>query len=508
MMSAPVSMCFGALVLSFVIFLQGCNHPSKPESTVAKYIGAQCNVLTGDSCNPVQLPLYAGEDYNPLGLFNVTDEEVKTDYIEHRDEGTRVTFSQSVSDISTRDAWDFGLSGPLPQLGRIFSAGAKYRSLAQQMSAHSSSNYYAESSSRYIVYTKHLSQDAGARLAESFRNAVKKLPEKPRSEEDFTQWFLFFETYGTHYVKSVAYGGEMRLSVFFKSDVEKDENVKKSNWEFYLRALWKRLAGIKVSFGHEHSQQEFDSFSQYTFQQKFYAIGGDASSHNYTQWLASVKKSPAPIKTELKSIADFLPTSIELLKILNRYFETCPNSELGVCNGYGQCNFQERICECNADTAYQEEDGNCYPKCQNNCSGHGQCVKGICQCDFKKEYNMGFWSPPGKGACSEPCGQKVYDVGTNSALCCPSQPGCLFMAVQDEAPDCFCQKMIPLDHVQGHGEIHDFFVAPTTYSCMTNAQLCWGITCPVYRKVTCSHGSGVACPNTPMNEAYSSQVII
>ena len=171
-MSAPVSMCFGALVLSFVIFLQGCNHPSKPESTVAKYIGAQCNVLTGDSCNPVQLPLYAGEDYNPLGLFNVTDEEVKTDYIEHRDEGTRVTFSQSVSDISTRDAWDFGLSGPLPQLGRIFSAGAKYRSLAQQMSAHSSSNYYAESSSRYIVYTKHLSQDAGARLAESFRNAV------------------------------------------------------------------------------------------------------------------------------------------------------------------------------------------------------------------------------------------------------------------------------------------------------------------------------------------------
>ena len=83
------------------------------------------------------------------------------------------------------------------------------------------------------------------------KSKVKKLPEKPRSEEDFTQWFLFFETYGTHYVKSVAYGGEMRLSVFFKSDVEKDENVKKSNWEFYLRALWKRLAGIKVSFGHE-----------------------------------------------------------------------------------------------------------------------------------------------------------------------------------------------------------------------------------------------------------------
>ena len=43
---------------------------------------------------------------------------------------------------------------------------------------------------------------------------------------------------------------------------------------------------------------------------------------------------------------------------------SCPSSEtLGVCNGYGVCDFAKHSCECNAIGAYKEKDGNCYPTC-------------------------------------------------------------------------------------------------------------------------------------------------
>lgn len=490
------------------LYLQGCH---TPESVPVAIIGARCNSLTGEACNPWQLPLCSGEVFIPSYLFQAGPQEVAYDHVERHDQEVHVSMSERVFDISQQNALDFGIGFSVPVPWGAFSLSAKYRSLVQQMHQETSMNYYAEISERYILYTVHLSKTPEVK---EVRAMVGKLPREPKDDQDFAKWFAFFETYGTHYVKSVAYGGEMRLTLFVEAQVEKDEKVKKANWGFNLRALFQKMIHVNVPFGKDHTKQEFDSFSQYTYQQDFHAIGGDQSNRNYTEWLASVKKNPAPVKTELGLISDFLEISnSEFMMILQSYFTACPSTDLGSCNGYGLCNFQKRRCDCDPELADLDKDGKCYPKCRGNCSGHGQCVKGKCECDFNKDYAMGFWSPPGMRPCSEPCGQKVYDKGTSGALCCPWESNCdLFsglMGEQEGAPDCFCQKTCPFDKVKGVGEIHSsFYMAPVTYSCMDRKMICGpvAVTCPAYRKITCLHGTGVTCPQA--RKMNASQLIV
>lgn len=112
------------------LYLQGCH---TPESVPVAIIGARCNSLTGEACNPWQLPLYSGEVFIPSYLFQAGPQEVAYDHVERHDQEVHVSMSERVSDISQQNALDFGIGFSVPVPWGAFSLSAKYRSLVQQM---------------------------------------------------------------------------------------------------------------------------------------------------------------------------------------------------------------------------------------------------------------------------------------------------------------------------------------------------------------------------------------
>jgi len=430
-------------------------------------------------------------------LFEASKDQIIYDHNEHIDQDTHVSLVQSVSEMSSRNTGDFGLSGSLPFENSAFSGSTEYQTLAQKMDVYNSVNFYASIQRRYTTYSVSLSKGAKAKLTADFHDAVSSLPSAPQSDEEYDKWFDFFQKFGTHYVKEVSFGGVMRLTVFLRSTVEHTEEVKERNWDFDLEAIFNQHAGLNVSFGGDRTEKQLDSFSSYLMDEKFVAFGGDQSQTQYTKWLQTVKEKPAPIRTQLGSVEDFFPTSVQFRNILQKYFESCPRTDkLGLCNGYGVCNFSSHSCICNVEGAYKEDDGNCYPKCQDDCSNHGKCDNGKCKCDFDENLQMGFMTDPGSPPCSTPCGSKVYDAGDQAVWLIPDTN--LKMGRTDGAPTCWCQKIVALDQMYGQeGRLLDDY--DDTYDCDNQQQDCsvfwpWD-SCRDYSSIICNHGRELKnCP--------------
>ncbi len=256
------------------LVLKGCGkqNPSPNTEPTLEYLGAKCNAVTGDSCNPAQLPLFSGESYNPSRLFEASKDQIIYDHNEHFDQDTHVSLVQSVSEVSSRNTGDFGLSGSLPFENSAFSGSTEYQTLAQKMDVYNSVNFYASIQRRYTTYSVSLSKGAKAKLTADF-HVVSSLPPAPQSDEE---------------------------------TVEQTEEVKQRNWDFDLEAIFNQHAGLNVSFGGDRTEQQLDSFSSYLMDEKFVAYGGDQSQTQYTKWLQTVKEKPAPIRTQLGSVEDFL----------------------------------------------------------------------------------------------------------------------------------------------------------------------------------------------------------
>ena len=154
-----------------------------------------------------------------------------------------------------------------------------------------------------------------------------------------------------------------------------------------------------------------------------------------------MKSKPAPIITSLGSLKDLLPPSKDFSGAVAKYYAACPHTDgQGICNGYGVCQFADKKCDCSCSSSYVESDGNCYPKCDSDCNGHGQCSYARCKCDVNGD-GFGF-----KGLdCSERCGKKLYDCGSDRVWCVPGASNdCNILDPDDKQSgnlDCWCRGM-------------------------------------------------------------------
>lgn len=299
----------GLICLSFS--LQGCGPTPKPAPAAKpraplEVLGAPCNVVTAEGCNPIQLPLVPTA-YNPQCSsesskcwFHLQPEDNASlvyDETEERSEDISAELAENIQQVSRSNTWDFGIAGVVPILDYLaFSAGVQYREVSKEMDLYGTEQFLATVQRRHIVYSASLSSAAREKLTKHFRDSVDALPENPASDEDYVKWFHFFERFGTHYVKKVSYGGVMRMSLFLKSSVKEDARIKQDNWKFYLQLTFAKLAGIKFPFGPGHSEEEFEAFHHYTLNQHFFAKGGNESDIDDTKWLVTLKAKPAPVQ--------------------------------------------------------------------------------------------------------------------------------------------------------------------------------------------------------------------
>jgi hypothetical protein len=139
----------------------------------------------------------------------------------------------------------------------------------------------------------------------------------------------------------------------------------------------------------------------------------------------------------------------------------------GTCHACSTRSNETASCSCYHDYyPDQSDDGQtvCYPKCPNDCSGNGKCVKGVCQCN--KIDVFGYFGDD----CSQMCGSKHY----NSPQVQVPDKGKL--APIDEEGDCWCRVTtgIQLDamHKSDWHKFRKSWASDRTYRCTDRGQYC------------------------------------
>eukprot|EP01012_Entosiphon_sulcatum_P011815 TRINITY_DN17311_c0_g1_i1.p1 TRINITY_DN17311_c0_g1~~TRINITY_DN17311_c0_g1_i1.p1 ORF type:complete len:511 (-),score=68.87 TRINITY_DN17311_c0_g1_i1:13-1545(-) len=413
--------------------------PVDPTVLALRYLGSSCNTVTANGCNPYQLPPFIQQPFVPSLLIKATQQDVFIDPTQRIDAETTVSISKTVAQEQSRVVQGFNLQLPLPQAA--FSLGIAHQSLVSTMSYQSTTNFFSQSYRSYVTFSAALTNPTPT-LTPGFAAAVQDLPNNATSLEALQLWFNFFARFGTHYVRTITYGGTVRTEVYLSASVEQDSTVQESDWTTCFQATFAQNSGVNFSFPTDHSQQAFQSFQKYLENQKYFSAGGDESlQNNYTLWLESVKQNPAPVITMLAPLSDFLPLNKPFDQAYNAYTLACPRTANGICNSFGSCDWMQGSCACLGDSYKNDTDGNCYPNC--DCRNNGTCSNGVCICPVGKR-GVGFDGP----RCDIPCGTAQYrgstdecyaqiDSNVAASMCTSSDSSCDYP--DQEAGNCWCQ---------------------------------------------------------------------
>jgi len=474
-------------------------------------LGSYCNSLDGSGCTPHQLPMYVDQHYIPTLMLETTDANVQLDLHEITSEVTSVNYEHTASTYMDTVSRSFGIGGSGFLRGIAFSLGLGHSELIQNMGMSDKRSYYAEMSREYKVFSAELRSTGDGsngtlpyKLRPAFAHAVRKLPDTPaviRAADSLQLWFCFFDQWGTHYVKSVDFGGVLRLRTFIDVQASQDEQTKHSNWNVNLDATFREKAGLGFNFSSDAQRQQSNAFQRYAKHQYFYGIGGDQSmKHDYYAWLKTVRKNPAPISTNVRPLSDILPTTKDFKTAFAAYLSKCPSTAAGgVCNGLGDCTAcdeDEPFCTCKAGS-YLEDDGNCYLNCPSAtsepCSGNGNCDKGACLCAVTTD-GFGYEGSD----CSAKCGVHEYYVSDKYCWWPPDAPACMDIRDADANMQCFCQDYTHFPHDPDmRGTILGTKDNIDTYDYCGHSHAChetwvWD-HCKTPTGVRCSYGSGQPC---------------
>jgi hypothetical protein len=414
------------------------------------FLGSPCNSATAVGCNPYQLPLWNHDSkvYTPVTPLVVQSENnVCVDETPSYAKEVSVQLSKHSTSQSHTDSSSFGMDISLPYLGLTFSLGPQHNEMTKTMTSSSESFYYAEMRQNVVVYTTVLengtSKVPGLVLDPQFQADVSRLPQNATSDRDKAAWFSFFDTYGTHFVNTVSFGGMLNCNVFINSEVETTSSFTDDEISWYLGAYFTNHSGGKIKWDQKHTQQRFSEFQQYTSQDNWYAFGGSsaiaaewANGNDPTsaaRWVASVRENTlAPIQTTLLPLQALFADAQAYVKdyagAVEAYFLACPHTDdNGICNGFGSCTVMTPTptpspapppylgtCTCDSPGYIIDEDtGNCYPVCKDDCniaSGQGmECIKGVCFCaQFNSSSDIfGFTGT----SCEQGCGKFDINIG-------------------------------------------------------------------------------------------------
>jgi hypothetical protein len=333
---------------------------------------------------------------------------------------------------------------------------------------------------------------------------VEALPSTASSDDAKEKWFEFFQNYGTHYAKSIDFGGIMRMTTFISESSITDSNLASKSWQWALTAKYEQMAELGTNWNSSHTESEFQQVEKCMTDTNLIALGGDATLSDYNAWLKTVRKKPAPIKTMLGPIQDLIPIDKQATAqgALKAYISACPHTnEQGICNGYGSCDFHQHSCTCSSGT-YKDTDGNCYLSCPQNCNGHGTCSKGKCQCqthqvsgsDAGKAIKFGYYGR----ACQEKCGTGHWSIVGSFK----NPDG---NKIDESQMDCFCGQKTGLP--VGDGMMKGFCNEPggmkncntyqataNTYGCQEGgSRKCEWPGCDGLDHVSCRFGGGRNC---------------
>jgi hypothetical protein len=402
----------------------------------------------------------------------------------------------------------FGVA--VPNKGVLFSDSSQHKSLVKDMHADGKTKFYGEVSRSRIAFTVTLNQPVELELNPKFASAIEALPAHVTTPDDENQWIKFYEKYGTHYVKTVVFGGTKRLTTFIDSDVQKDGSLNEGDWSSALQAKFDLAFDVRST--NNISKKKVHSFDAYCDQSQKFSVGGDHHIDNWKYWTATVDKNPSVIRTLLGPISELIDNGEKAetaVGTLQAYFGVCPNTpDNGICNGYGSCDVANKTCHCpSASGSYPDDDGNCYLSCPQNCSRHGSCSKGKCQCktidvhgsNSRRTVKFGY-----KGrACEKKCG--IGHWSTDSSFTNPDGN-----KIDQSQMDCFCGQKIPglpvgrgmLIGYCNQGDCTTFQLSASTYGCNKGGhKICGPPGCDGLDHVSCKFGDGVPCevgPDMPL----------
>lgn len=254
-------------------------------------------------------------------------------------------FVKSISEYQNMQAIRWGISG---SYRGMFSAGFQSDQVRRETFGQSEAQYFMESYLTYELYRDSLDANTWSSV---FLEAVRNLPSLNESLAR-DKYFAFFNSFGTHYVSSVSWGGSKFASYSLSQSAVQKGEISESNIELFASLKLQAQLGIKspeaTAAWSKTTQDEWQKFDQQAKTvHSTEIIGGDPSIENHILWLRSVRANPMRISQKLSpyhvAVQRFDPErGADLAVMLQEYFLACQSDKDGnVCSGHGVCLFNE-----------------------------------------------------------------------------------------------------------------------------------------------------------------------
>lgn len=313
---------FGILVATHVVHIGPPSGPASPASEAdhhAKKVPADVRLFTGFNVGTVDD--VDQEDVVDLDWKTVTTwkNPFRTDEVESlpmgvnrhnmgsiKQESVSSYFTKSMAEYQGTQASNWGIN---VVLSGMFSAGAKANTIRTKTFSQSESQYYIESRLTYELYQDKLASSAV--WSESLQAAIKTLPPLAAKNDTIYTYFDFFNTFGTHYVNQVTWGGMKWASFMLAQSTVESKKVSEGNLgvfaSYKLQGLVHSVLPPKQNESDgdaswsRKKKDEWKSFDQNTLTVfDTTTTGGDATLMDHTEWLRSIPDLPMAISRNLK----------------------------------------------------------------------------------------------------------------------------------------------------------------------------------------------------------------